>query len=242
MKKEGVINNIPRASAVSPASVGRKISRLVTIAVFGVLSLLSVLICTGIGSVKLPIADVAKAIFIDDGSMARLLVWNLRFPRVLVGGLVGVCLSLSGCILQGVMRNTMASPSTIGVTGGDMSMFILEGRNAHMKMPAAAYGIIIRKLDQPIAFAESMTEPPPTERMKSTPSLRQLYSEDINCAGGSASIYRMAFHQCRNDDERWRKCYAAICLRLGRSHAPSSLSLRFQESAHHFLFRKYSSA
>ena len=31
---------------------------------------------------------------------------------------MGVCLSLSGCILQGVMRNTMASPSTIGVTGG----------------------------------------------------------------------------------------------------------------------------
>lgn len=118
MKKESVINNSPRASAMPPAAVGRKISRLVTIAVFGALSVLSVLICTGIGSVKLPIADVAKAIFIDDGSMARLLVWNLRFPRVLVGGLVGVCLSLSGCILQGVMRNTMASPSTIGVTGG----------------------------------------------------------------------------------------------------------------------------
>ena len=99
-------------------SVKRKFSRPIIIAVFAVISALSVLVCTGIGSVKISVGDVIKAIFVDDESMARLLVWNLRFPRVLAGGLVGVCLSLSGCILQGVMRNTMASPSTIGVTGG----------------------------------------------------------------------------------------------------------------------------
>ena len=99
-------------------SVKRKFSRPIIIAVFAVISALSVLVCTGIGSVKISVGDVIKAIFVDDESIARLLVWNLRFPRVLVGGLVGVCLSLSGCILQGVMRNTMASPSTIGVTGG----------------------------------------------------------------------------------------------------------------------------
>lgn len=113
--------SIPRTAENNGAadmSAARRASRAVILALFGAASILSVLICTGIGSVKIPIPDVAKAIFVDDGSMARLLVWNLRFPRVLAGGLVGVCLSLSGCILQGVMRNTMASPSTIGVTGG----------------------------------------------------------------------------------------------------------------------------
>ena len=59
-----------------------------------------------------------RALIVNDDSTARLLIWNLRFPRMLTGGLVGICLSLSGCILQGVMRNTLASPSTIGVTGG----------------------------------------------------------------------------------------------------------------------------
>ena len=99
-------------------SARRATAKIILIVIFGALSVLSTLICTGIGSVKIPIPDVAKALFVADDSMARLLVWNLRFPRVLVGGLVGVCLSLAGCILQGVMRNTMASPSTIGVTGG----------------------------------------------------------------------------------------------------------------------------
>lgn len=112
------LSSAPEKNREPSASAGRKISRWVILTVFGAMSVLSVLICTGIGSVKISIPDVAKALFVDDGSMARLLVWHLRFPRVLVGGLVGVCLSLSGCILQGVMRNTMASPSTIGVTGG----------------------------------------------------------------------------------------------------------------------------
>ena len=119
--------NTNKVSGVQPASAGtqtagasaaRKASRVLLLAVFGIISVLSVLICTGIGSVRISVPDVIKALFVDDESMARLLIWNLRFPRVLVGGLVGVCLSLSGCILQGVMRNTMASPSTIGVTGG----------------------------------------------------------------------------------------------------------------------------
>ncbi|MBQ9764780.1 MAG: iron ABC transporter permease [Lachnospiraceae bacterium] len=88
------------------------------IALFALTSFISVIISVNIGTVKFSISEVIKALFIPDDSSARLLIWNLRLPRILAGGLVGVCLSLSGCILQGVMRNTMASPSTIGVTSG----------------------------------------------------------------------------------------------------------------------------
>lgn len=92
--------------------------RVGVIAVLSVICALSLFVCTGIGSVKFSVIEVARAIFVNDDSIARLLIWNLRFPRVLTAGLVGICLSLSGCILQGVMRNTLASPSTVGVTGG----------------------------------------------------------------------------------------------------------------------------
>ena len=69
------------------------------------------------GSASYTIREVVEAFFNPDGN-ARLIVWNVRLPRILCGGIVGICLSLSGCILQGVMRNNMASPSTIGVTSG----------------------------------------------------------------------------------------------------------------------------
>ncbi len=75
------------------------------------------LICVSVGSVSYPVAEVFRALF-DPESSARLIVWNVRLPRILCGGMVGICLSLAGCILQGVMRNHLASPSTIGVTSG----------------------------------------------------------------------------------------------------------------------------
>ena len=95
-----------------------RVRRLSVILILAVVSVLSIFICVGIGTIRFSIPEVAKALFAADDSAARLLIWNLRFPRILVGGLVGICLSLAGCILQGVMRNTLASPSTIGVTGG----------------------------------------------------------------------------------------------------------------------------
>ena len=98
--------------------VRKHIRGIIVITALLALSLLAVVICVGIGTIKFSFGEVICAIFVDDGSTARLIVWNLRFPRILTGGLVGVCLALSGCVLQGVMRNNLASPSTIGVTGG----------------------------------------------------------------------------------------------------------------------------
>lgn len=84
----------------------------------GVLSLCAVWFGLRTGSVHFSLSEIIAALIRDDASTARLLLWNLRLPRVLVGGTVGVCLALSGCILQGVMQNSLASPSTIGVTSG----------------------------------------------------------------------------------------------------------------------------
>lgn len=100
-----------------------------------IISVAAVLVCVGVGTVDFSVAETLKALFVDDDSAARLLIWNLRFPRILTGGLVGVCLSLSGCILQGVMRNTLASPSTIGVTSG--ASFV--GYLTLVAFPAYAY-------------------------------------------------------------------------------------------------------
>ncbi len=43
---------------------------------------------------------------------------NIRLPRTLVGLLVGMNLAVSGVLLQGIIRNLMASPNIIGVNAG----------------------------------------------------------------------------------------------------------------------------
>lgn len=50
-------------------------------------------------------------------SLTYILV-DLRLPRVLTSLLVGVGLSLSGCLLQGVSRNDMADPGVLGINAG----------------------------------------------------------------------------------------------------------------------------
>ncbi len=46
------------------------------------------------------------------------IVWNLRLPRVLLGALVGASLAMAGTAFQGLLRNPLADPFTIGVSSG----------------------------------------------------------------------------------------------------------------------------
>lgn len=104
--------------------------KLTIIFILAALCVVSTLVCVSVGSVPYTLAQVADVfhlnfqgktltdILSNSSAEAWLLVWNVRLPRVICGGLVGICLSLAGCILQGVMRNHLASPSTIGVTSG----------------------------------------------------------------------------------------------------------------------------
>lgn len=104
--------------------------RLSVIIALACLCVISTLVCVSVGSVRYTVkqvmdvftinfkAETFSEFFYDPEAEAALLVWNVRLPRIICGGLVGICLSLAGCILQGVMRNHLASPSTIGVTSG----------------------------------------------------------------------------------------------------------------------------
>jgi iron complex transport system permease protein len=48
----------------------------------------------------------------------RAVFWQLRLPRVLLGGIVGASLSIVGAALQALFRNALAEPFTLGVSGG----------------------------------------------------------------------------------------------------------------------------
>lgn len=50
----------------------------------------------------------------DDGSLAHTLVIDMRLPRALAGACVGAALDVSGCLLQSLLRDPLASPTLIG--------------------------------------------------------------------------------------------------------------------------------
>lgn len=57
---------------------------------------------------------LAKGININDVAI----IWNLRLPRVLLAFIVGSSLSVSGAVVQSILRNPLASPYTLGVSSG----------------------------------------------------------------------------------------------------------------------------
>lgn len=48
----------------------------------------------------------------------EMIIWNIRFPRVLLALFVGASLALAGAAFQGLLRNPLADPYTIGVSSG----------------------------------------------------------------------------------------------------------------------------
>lgn len=48
----------------------------------------------------------------------RDIIWRIRFPRVILGLLVGAGLACCGAVFQGLLRNPLAGPYTLGVSGG----------------------------------------------------------------------------------------------------------------------------
>lgn len=62
--------------------------------------------------------DVLKSILGIDAGFSSILVTKIRLPRVLVAFFVGASLALSGAILQGVVKNDLASPDILGVVNG----------------------------------------------------------------------------------------------------------------------------
>lgn len=59
--------------------------------------------------------------FTDDSSqdeMMQTIIWQIRFPRVLLAALVGATLSLGGLVFQALLRNPLAEPYILGISGG----------------------------------------------------------------------------------------------------------------------------
>ena len=71
-----------------------------------------------VGSAKVSIPDILRTIFGGGTRQQNAIIWNVRMPRVATAMVVGIALALSGCVMQNVLRNPLASASTLGVSQG----------------------------------------------------------------------------------------------------------------------------
>jgi iron complex transport system permease protein len=63
---------------------------------------------------RLPLVDTTSGLSQQEAAI----LWQLRLPRVVLGGLVGAMLALAGAAYQGVFRNPLADPYLLGAAAG----------------------------------------------------------------------------------------------------------------------------
>ena len=88
------------------------------------LSLVSIVFALSIGSMEIGLQQVLNALFSDQQLLESRVVLELRLPRVIAGFMVGGMLALAGCLMQVLLRNPLAEPYVLGVSGG-ASVFAL---------------------------------------------------------------------------------------------------------------------
>lgn len=95
--------------------------------IFFLFVLIFLLLCIGItlGPVDYSVCEVYSTIghqflpdYFDVPAIGTTIIWNIRLPRILFGIVAGVGLAVAGCVLQGLLRNPLASPYTLGIAHG----------------------------------------------------------------------------------------------------------------------------
>lgn len=76
------------------------------------------IISVGAGAVHIPAREIIEAVQGRGDPATIAIVRNLRLPRILLAALVGAGLAMSGGALQGTLRNGLAEPYLLGVSGG----------------------------------------------------------------------------------------------------------------------------
>ncbi|MBW1678218.1 MAG: iron chelate uptake ABC transporter family permease subunit, partial [Deltaproteobacteria bacterium] len=76
------------------------------------------IVAIAVGSYDLSVIRIIRTLFGLEEGPQRIIVWNIRMPRILAAIVVGCGLGLSGVGTQSLLRNPLASPFTLGISQG----------------------------------------------------------------------------------------------------------------------------
>ena len=89
-------------------------------------------VCLFVGSSNMTVRDAVNALLGGGSDAQSRIIWRIRIPRVLAAIIAGAGLSVAGLIMQTTLSNSMAAPSTLGVSnaavfGANLSIIAFAG-------------------------------------------------------------------------------------------------------------------
>lgn len=119
---------------------------LFVLALMLVIILALVVVSMNSGKMNLTPGEVLNVILGKGTQKQNLIVFEFRLPRIVLSILVGIGMGTSGCIMQSLLRNDMASPGTLGISSGSGLFVILYvvafstgGISSAIAMPLLAF-------------------------------------------------------------------------------------------------------
>ena len=108
---------------------------VLSLGLLAVILLLGVAVCASIGSSHYTLLDLVRTI--PDREIATTTVLRVRLPRLLMAALAGAALGASGAAFQAVLRNPLADPYILGVSGGAaLGAFLATALGLEALLPA----------------------------------------------------------------------------------------------------------
>lgn len=95
------------------------------ILLLGVALVVTLVLSLAQGAVPLSFRELWQAIFREGDPIKQTILWDLRLPRITAALIVGAALGMSGALLQGMLRNSLADPFILGISAGAGLIVIL---------------------------------------------------------------------------------------------------------------------
>ena len=95
--------------------------KMALVSIILVLILVTVMVAgLAMGSSGASLESIWSTLFSDGTglSVEQAIIWRIRFPRVILAALVGAALSLGGLVFQALLKNPLAEPYILGISGG----------------------------------------------------------------------------------------------------------------------------
>ena len=80
--------------------------------------IMTVLWAVSAGSAGLSLKEVIKTLFGYGSRQSTIIIFNHRLPRIVTAIVAGIGLATTGCVMQGILKNPLASASTLGIAQG----------------------------------------------------------------------------------------------------------------------------
>ncbi len=156
-------------NSVKDLYTGSYKKRLIVLALLAGALFLSSVYAASVGSARIELGDVFWS-FVDaagnlvnisglpqpQSDIASVIVINMRLPRIMLAILTGMSLAVAGTVMQGVLRNPLVSPFTLGLASassfgaaitivlgtGILSMFITGGQYYDLILNAFIFGLL----------------------------------------------------------------------------------------------------